>query len=112
MSQHYFSTSLAGRPVTVLLGWDRPLGHLFMVVELDPLDGEVPCEPEDAGLCLYSYLQERDAFTKDQDHYKRKLVELGIQVPEAMWAQVDLDRRMDIGNRWARYAADGTFIEA
>lgn len=112
MSQHHFSTTLAGRPVTVLLGWDRPLGHVFMVVQLDPLNGDVLDEPEDVGLCLYSNLHERDAFTKDLDHYRRKLVELEIQVPETMWAQVDIDRRMNTGNRWARYAADGTFTEA
>ena len=35
MSQHYFSTKHHGEAITVLLGWDRPLGHYFMVVERD-----------------------------------------------------------------------------
>jgi hypothetical protein len=112
MSQHYFSTSLAGRPVTVLLGWDRPLGHVFMVVQLDPLDGDVLYEPDDAGRCLYSNLDERDAFSMDLDHYRRKLDELQIQVPASMWAQVDIDRELNVGNRSVRHVADGSFFEA
>lgn len=49
MSQHVFSTTLAGCPVTVMVGWDRPLGYVFMVVELDPLEGEDPDDLDDPG---------------------------------------------------------------
>ena len=32
MSHHIFQTALNGRPVTVDLGWDRPLQYVFMTV--------------------------------------------------------------------------------
>lgn len=112
MSQHVFSTTLAGCPVTVMVGWDRPLGYVFMVVELDPLEGEDPDDLDDPGRRLYSNLDERDAFSNDLDHYRRKLEELQIQVPDSMWAQVDRDRELNVGNRWVRHTADGTFTEA
>lgn len=57
MSQHYFETRYRNQPVTVIIGWDRPLGHFFMFVERSY--GDVP--PEDVSDApLYSTLDERD----------------------------------------------------
>ena len=33
MSQHYFHTTLQGEPITVLMGWDRPISRFFLIVE-------------------------------------------------------------------------------
>jgi hypothetical protein len=33
MSQHLYRTTREGQPISVLLGWDRPIGHYFMVIE-------------------------------------------------------------------------------
>lgn len=102
MSQHYFHTTRQGEAITVLLGWDRPLGHFFLVVERqDPRPGQ-----DDY---LYLNLEEPGAFDLELDHFKAKLDELGIAVPCAMFEQVTLDRERRIGNRMVTYGADGSF---
>lgn len=103
MSQHYFHTAHAGDRITVLLGWDRPLGHFFMVIERpDPQPGQ-----DDY---LYLNLDEPDAFALDLDFFKARLDELGIQVPDSMFEQVRLDEQMRVGNRVVTHHADGTFL--
>lgn len=102
MSQHYFSTRHQGEAITVLLGWDRPLGHFFMVVERDePRRGQSDY--------LYVNLDDPDAFSLPLSHFKARLAELGISVPASMFEQVALDQRLAIGNRQVVYQADGSF---
>ena len=101
MSQHYFSTTHEGRPITVTLGWDRPLGHYFMVIERD----------EAGGSLLYSNLREKRPFAMSLGDFKTKLVELTIQVPASMFEQIERDQAFDVGNRYVRYALDGSFAE-
>lgn len=102
MSQHYFQTEHAGDRITVLLGWDRPLRHFFMVVErTDPKPGQ-----DDY---LYVNLDGPNAFELDLDYFKTKLDELGIVVPVSMFEQVQLDERLQLGNRVVMHQADGTF---
>lgn len=105
MSQHYFHTEHAGDRITVLLGWDRPLGHYFMVIERpNPRPGQ-----DDY---LYVNLDEPDAFELDLDFFKAKLEQLGIKVPDSMFEQVHLDERMGVGNRVVTHQIDGTFLSA
>jgi hypothetical protein len=118
MSQHRFSTIHAGQPVTVLMGWDRPIGHFFMVIEWDaPHAGHgVPASADDSDaeddFILYSNLDEPHPFALPIRYFKAKLTELGIGVPEAMFEQVEFDRIRHAGNRHVVYHADGTFHEA
>lgn len=118
MSNHYFETLYQGQRVRVDLGWDRPLGHHFLVImklELpqaqhasltkDAFDDEDEYDDE----IVYSNLNEPDAFNLSLGHYRAKLQELGIQVPEAMFEQAALDGRHNVGNRVVTYAADGSF---
>jgi hypothetical protein len=85
-------------PVTVLLGWDRPLGHYFLVIENDRADDY-----------LYSNLNEPYPFDKSLDYYQSKLREFGISVPEVMFEQIKLDVAFNVGNRLVWYEADGSF---
>lgn len=102
MSQHYFSTQLRGEAITVLLGWDRRLQYHFMVVERD--------EPaRDQSDYLYVNLDDANVFELDLPFFRQKLVELGLQVPESMFEQVEHDRLADVGNRVVTHLADGTF---
>lgn len=126
MSQHHFLTERAGSPVSVLLGFDRPLGHYYLVVQdLAPQqcasapaggsgDGLDDDDEEDGGNdgCLYSNLHEPDAFELSLEHYKAVLSRLGIQVPITMFQQVELDALHRIGNRSVTYEPSGTFTEA
>lgn len=123
MSQHYFNTQRAGTPVTVLLGWDRPIGHFFMVVEClaaspggtEPassapqVDGDED-GADDAGY-LYSNMNEPNQFGLSLDHLRGVLFDLGIQVPEQMFEQVLLDQSKCVGNRHVWYEPDGSFKE-
>jgi hypothetical protein len=94
VSQHYFSTSTPdGQPVTVLLGWDRPLGQYFLVVELEQ-DGE---EANDE--YLYSNLDDPQAWRQPLEYYQGKLVQLGMQVPATMFQEVCCDQEFNVGNR-------------
>lgn len=102
MSQHYFHTLHHGEPITVLLGYDRPLGHVFMVVERDQ-----PREDQDA--YLYVNLEEPDAFDLDLEHFEAKLNELGIVVPRSMFEQVRIDQMNGVGNRMATHQVDSSF---
>lgn len=100
MSQHYFTTTHNGDPVTVTLGWDRPLSQYFM--SIDPEDDEGPY--------IYSYLLEKKPCSS-LDYYKAKLDDLGIQVPLTMFEQVEGDRTFGIGNRCTQHSADGSFVD-
>jgi hypothetical protein len=76
MRQHHIVTTYQGKPVAVLMGYDRPLKHYFLVVERDVADDE---DDDSAGSpIIYSNLNERDAFKKDLSYYRAKLSELGI----------------------------------
>jgi hypothetical protein len=102
MSQHYFNTEHQGEPITVVLGWDRPLGHYFMLVERR----EPAPEQDDY---LYINLDHADAFELELDDYRAKLEELGIKVPEVMFDEVERDCIQRVGNRQVVYDQDGRF---
>jgi hypothetical protein len=121
MSQHCFSTTHAGQRVSVQLGWDWPIGHYFMVIEWEDQGSAampVPC-PKNAGMdgrtdedtLLYSNLDEPEPFGLSLACFRARLTELGIEVPESMFKQVEIDRRNRTGNRQVWHAADGTFCE-
>jgi len=86
----------------VVLGWDRPIGHFFMVIA-------IPEQEEEE--FLYSNLDELDPFGLDLAYYKAKLDELGIQAPPGIFEQIARDKEMRVGNRYVTYSADGTFEE-
>jgi hypothetical protein len=123
MSQHYFNTQRAGTPVTVLLGWDRPIGHFFMVVEClaastgatESASSASQVEDDGDGAdddgYLYSYMNEPNPFGLSLDRLRGALSDLGIQVPEEMFEQVLLDQAKCVGNRHVWYEPDGSFKE-
>lgn len=105
MSQHFYTTSSSGNPVEVMLGWDRPLGHFFLVVRLLQLPHAGADE------ILYSYLQQQDAFSLTLDDFRAALDDMKIVVPETMFEQVAEDQLNRISNRVVSYSADGSFEE-
>ncbi|MGV8399252.1 hypothetical protein ACV33W_08520 [Pseudomonas aeruginosa] len=110
MSQHYFKTAHKGSPITVLLGWDRPMGHFFMVIQKpeELIDNAMMVEDEDH---LYSNLHEVDPFGKDLTYYRQVLHHFGISVPESMFIEVQRDFETNAGNRFATHLADSSFTE-
>lgn len=106
MSQHYYATRHEGKPATVLLGWDRPLGHFFLVVEYD-----TPEEGDESEGMVYSNLNESDPFGKSLNYYRNILVQLGIVVPESMFAETARDAAAGLGNRVAWHNREGILTE-
>jgi hypothetical protein len=110
MSQHYFSTTLATGPATVMLGWNQPPGCVCMVVELHATQGPSPDATGEHDLYVdFSFPAGREDLSKELANYRRTLDKLELQIPESMWAQIDLDHATDAGPGEIRYAADGTF---
>src|SRR5688500_1410593 len=108
MSQHYYSTTYKGMPVTVMMGWDRPLGYYFMIVELT--ENEDSTLPDN--VYVYSNLNDATPFANSLDDYRKKLLNLGIVVPESMFVEVELDGMLNVGNRYVWHALDGSFNES
>lgn len=101
MSQHIFvGTAAPNRQVKVLMGWDRPLQHVFMVVEQL---GDAANDPVDEDLYLYSNLDEPEPENMTLDDFRSKLEELKIAVPESMFIETDRDRANNVGNRVVRH---------
>ena len=96
MSRHSFDTVCDGRPVQVVMGWDRPLQYVFMSVER--LD-----EPDEY---LYSNLDDEHA-KNDVGYFLAKLNALGITVPASMIVEVVADRANNVGNRVVVHTMDG-----
>jgi len=99
MSRHSYKFEKDGVPHEVLLGWDRPLRHVFMVVE----------DLSDDGGNLYNNLEEADPSSLTLDHFRSVLQRLGIEVPESMFVETEIDRRMNAGNRFAIHQMGGDF---
>jgi hypothetical protein len=98
MSQHFYSTELDGQPVTVMMGWDRPLQGFFMLIEPGPEDDEY----------LYSNLDdpaldEWFGLPTSLDHFIATLAGFGLQVPDRMIAEVLADAAQNVGNRVVRH---------
>jgi len=116
LSQHHFRTMHSGQPVSVLLGWDRPIGHYCMVIEYvgpHPLAAALTDagDGEDDEPFLYSNLDEPNPFELTLADFRAKLIELGIHVQELMFEQVEIDREKLTGNRQVWYGDDGSLHE-
>ncbi|WP_321967031.1 hypothetical protein [Burkholderia cepacia] len=82
-------------------GWDRPLQHYYLVVELVE-----PTEADGEGY-LYSNLDDAAAWgCGDFAYFERVLQGLGIRVPTALLAGVRSDREDNVSNREVWYLID------
>lgn len=101
MSQHVIkTTSVAGKNVSVLMGWDRPLQNLFMVVE------DLDAAPDSEDVYVYSNLEDPGAFgCRDIEYFEDKLQALGIEVPEEMIFEVVADQMNNVGNRYVDHTS-------
>lgn len=94
MSRHFFNTLHAGKPVQVLMGYDRPMAGYFMVIEYV----KTPEEDEDDGY-LYSNLYELESHPRSLSGYLTTLSELGIVVPSEMISKIEADGNANMGNK-------------
>lgn len=115
MSQHILNTVCQGRPVRVMLGWDRPLQYFFLLVEA--LDEEWAAEHDssietDVNGFVYCNLDD-DSVPEPVDeqltYLSGRLVGLGISAPESMFSNVEEDRQKHVGKRQVVYQSDGNW---
>lgn len=101
MSQHVCPSVYQGQPVTIALGFDRPLQGFFLSVELVEAEGFVYSNLNDPKLIYHGGLPDSLA------PFIEKLDELGLSVPQIMIEQVELDGANNVGNRFVMYDQDG-----
>ncbi len=89
MSQHHFEGTQDGKPVTVTMGYDRPLDYVFCTVV------------DAAGETIYCNLEDAKAGVTQQDvgHYRGVLAESRIAVPESMFVETAKDQAGRVGNK-------------
>lgn len=102
MSQHIFHTTHEGRPVSVLMGWDRPLQGFFMVIQDESKKEE---------FCVYNNLDDpgllaNNGLPPTLEPFVAKLEALGIVIPMAMLEGVELDGILNAGNRYVEYSVE------
>lgn len=103
MSQHILNTTMGLDPVQVLIGYDRPLGHFFLVVTRLHA-------AEDEDDLIYSNLDDPIAgLARDLNRYRDILNDLGIVVPETMLTNVLQDAVDRAGNKIVLYQIDGSW---
>lgn len=103
MSQHIYVTTHKDRKVKILIGWDRPLKGYFMVLAYE--DSK---EFEN----LYSNLEDPRlkqfmGLPPTIEPFLEKLQELGIEIPEAILDEVEMDGIFNVGNRVVIYDEKG-----
>lgn len=106
MSQHLFSTHYDGKPVVVLMGWDRPLQGFFLVIEEEVDDDDKADE------YVYTNMEDPALFPwmgvpPTLDPFLAKLQELGITVPSRMIEEIRSDAARNVGNRYVTYDESG-----
>jgi hypothetical protein len=109
MSQHSFKTEHQGKPVTVVMDYDRPLKHVLMSIMGESSDD---ADDEAAGDARESYtsLDDEDAALEwlDVNYYRRILERLNIIVPVTMFSEVMRDQNENIGNRRVTHYLGGS----
>lgn len=92
MGQHILKTTcnLSDKPITVLMGYEHPMGGYFMVIEYDYQEDEDEFSHE----FIFSNLDEKVSYPDNIDGYLIKLGELGIDIPDVMLANVIEDKRI------------------
>jgi len=87
MSQVNFKTTLNGKNIEVVGGWDRPLqGYHFTIYDLDAEEEEeiLYCNLDDRKLVGYM------GFTQTNEHYRAICQLMGIELPEHFWDACDM----------------------
>ena len=103
MSQHHFATTYQGRPVNVVMGYDRPLRGFFCCVEL------TDTEDDDYAYCNLSDAKLFPAMglAASVEYFRGVFAELGLQVPESLFTECICDQANNVGNRFEVHGADG-----
>lgn len=93
--------------VRVQLGWDKPFETFYMVVfEESPIGQE-----EDEEKIVYSNCDDPRSTGQELDYFKRVAIELGCDIPDAMWRAAYQDREFNVVNKTVFYTPQGNVVE-
>lgn len=109
MSKHIISvhSKKAEGPVRIQLGWDKPMSEFYLVVFVEPPEGQ---EFDDTKI-VYSSLDDRNADgQQDLGYFKGIAVQLGCDVPEALWRAAHQDSEFNVVNKIHYYSPTGEVI--
>lgn len=110
MSQHIISlpSEKTGGLVRIQLGWDKPMSEFYLVVFTEPPVGK----QLDESKIVYSSLDDRPAEgQQDLGYFKAIAVQLGCDVPEALWRAAYQDREFNIVNKIRHYSPTGEIVK-
>lgn len=100
MSQHLFSTSHKEKPITVVIGWDRPLRYHFMYIENDDAI-------EESNAFLYHNMDDEKSINQPLAYYEQVLKDHAITVPASMIEESREDAENNAGNRRCLHTTKG-----
>lgn len=115
MSQHLYPATYEGEPVSVLIGFDRPLRGFFMVIDKTTPASAGKASEEGDDDHVYSNLDDQeldpwDGLPPTMDHFLRTLKGLDIPALPNVIAEVQADQAGNVGNRTVRYDAAGNVL--
>lgn len=105
MSQHIVQSRYRGEPVSVLLGWDRPLQQFFLVIERTALDSQA--DEEDAEPFVYTNLEDPEVNPRNLAYFREVVARLAVPVPPQVFEAVAHDAQVNRGNHVVRYDFEG-----
>ena len=110
MSQHRILTNFQGKPLELILGWDRPLQRFFMSVlpsESEDDDEENASQAETPFDIAVAEVEDYSLFGLNANPtvsaFQEVLARLAIAVPPEVFIEVQKDGDGNVGNRLVRY---------
>ena len=108
MSRHAILTNFQGKPLELILGWDRLSQQFFMAVmpsqseeDEDEDADETPFDSAVAEIMSYSLFGENAGSTVSE--FQAVLARLAIPVPPKAFIEVEKDSNGNVGNRMEIY---------
>ena len=84
------------------------MSEFYLVVFVEPPFGQNPDYPK----FVYSSLDDRQADGKqDLGYFKRVAVQLGCDIPDALWRAAYQDRELNVVNKVSYYSPTGEVTE-
>lgn len=99
MTQRILKTAIGDRDVTVLMGRDRPLQYLYMVIDYVDSEDDEP---------LYSNLSDVEAGLRGKlAYFTKRARSFGIEIPSTMLARIQADEALNLTNGTSTFDAAG-----
>jgi hypothetical protein len=102
MSRILVETAVNGSPLQLVMGWDRPLQHCFLQVELDDEQFELPEFEKVAAMSVATDMQHLSL-----EDIKEALAAAEVPVSDQALVELAKHRDENIGNAIVKFDRDG-----